>query len=228
MVSPEHGIAAVARWAMAKRQRGATGSKIEWSVPAYLPHVQARLTDAAVKKAESKLGIKLPKAYVEALREQNGGYLRFMLGGTGARELWGIGSRFPSILKGSISDRCDDEDDEWKPRDADRLVPFAGDGHWYLCFDGRGRRGEPAITYVDLECARSQKIADTFEELVAKQGKEEDREQLGLVTDLKIEDVAKRLGKAMHLKVTDQRMGTRLPDTAWPGEVRWAALDHSE
>lgn len=174
-------------------------------MPAYLPYVQARLTDATVKKAEAKLGIKLPKAYVEALYEQNGGYLRYSLGNTGARQLWGIGSRFPSILAGSVADRLGRADEgAWKPRDADRLVPFDGDGHWYLCFDGRGRRGEPCITYIDLECARSKKVAESFEQLVAKPGQGEDRELVGVVSELAIDEVAKRLGKAMRLKMTDQ------------------------
>lgn len=195
-------LSPMASWRMLKRTRERL--RIEWRVPAYLPYLHARLTDAAVKKAEGKIGFKLPKAYIDALRAQNGGYLRFSLGNTGAKQLWGIGSRFPSILEGSVAERCGDDDDAWKPRDAHRLVPFAGDGHWYLCFDGRGGRGEPAITYVDLECARSKKVADTFEQLVEKRGQEEERELVGLVTDLVIDEVAKRLGKTMRLKMTDQ------------------------
>ena len=179
--------------------------RIQWTVPAYLSYVQAPLTARAVAKAEARFGFRLPRAYVEALREQNGGYLRYSLSAPEeADELWGIGARFPSILEGSIAERCAEDTDVWMPRDAHRLVPFAGDGHWYLCFDGRGGRGEPSITFVDLECEHSRRVARTFDELVAKTRAVEDDHGLGLITDLAIEEVAAKLGKSLRLKIVDQ------------------------
>jgi cell wall assembly regulator SMI1 len=47
-----------------------------WKVPVYLPYLQPPLTDAIVKQAESQLGVRLPRAYLDALRIQNGGSLR--------------------------------------------------------------------------------------------------------------------------------------------------------
>ncbi len=139
-----------------------------------------------------------------ALREQNGGYLRYGFRGYAARDLWGIGPRFPSILKGSIAKRHV-HDDGWVPRDADALVPFVGDGHWYLCFDVRkARRGEPQITYVDLECARTKKIADTFEQLVATMGPDDDDLIIGITTKAAMARTADQLGKALRMTVTDQ------------------------
>ena len=39
-------------------------------------------------------------------------------------------------------------------RGIDALVPFCGDGHYHYCFDYRkhGPEGEPAVTYIDVEC----------------------------------------------------------------------------
>lgn len=179
-------------------------SRIEWAVPAYLPYVQPALTDDALRSAERSLGLSLPKTYVAALREQNGGYLRYGFRGYAAHDLWGIGPRFPSILTGSIAKRHAD-DDGWMPKGADALVPFVGDGHWYLCFDVRQRDpGEPLITYVDLECASTKKVADTFEELVATLGPDDDELTIGITTDVSMPSAADQLGKALRMTVTDQ------------------------
>jgi hypothetical protein len=179
-------------------------SRIEWRVPAYLPYIQPALTDDALRSAERSLGHRLPKAYVAALREQNGGYLRYGFRGYAANDLWGIGPRFPSILQGSIAKRHV-HDDGWTPRGADALVPFVGDGHWYLCFDVRKKEtGEPQITYVDLECVRTKKVADTFAELVTTLGPDEHELIIGITTNASMARAADQLGKALRLKVTDQ------------------------
>ena len=56
----------------------ATASTI-WQIPAYLPYLQPTLTNAAVAAAESQIGYKLPPEYLDLLRTQNGGYIRFSL-----------------------------------------------------------------------------------------------------------------------------------------------------
>ena len=50
-----------------------------WRVPAYLPYLQPALTEEAILAAENSIGFKLPTAYLELLREQNGGYIRYSL-----------------------------------------------------------------------------------------------------------------------------------------------------
>lgn len=55
---------------------GATVDTI-WSVPAYLPYLQPPLTDEAVASAEKELGLQLPIEYLNLLRKQNGGYIRY-------------------------------------------------------------------------------------------------------------------------------------------------------
>lgn len=44
----------------------------------------------------------------------------------------------------------------------DGLIPFDGDGHWYICLDYRIDKLTPEITYIDIECDNQEKIADSF------------------------------------------------------------------
>ena len=43
----------------------------------------------------------------------------------------------------------------------DGLVPFSGDGHWYLCLDYRASE-QPAVAYIDVECDEQSIIAQDF------------------------------------------------------------------
>jgi hypothetical protein len=103
-----------------------------WSVPAYLPFVKPKLTDGAVRDAEQTLGVVLPAAYLELLRAQNGGSIRYRLEGVPHREIYGIGPGYPSLLNVAW-----DEVREHVAFNLDGLIPFDGDGHWYLCLDYR-------------------------------------------------------------------------------------------
>lgn len=130
-----------------------------WRVPVYLPYLQPPLTDAMVREAESQMGVKLPRAYVAALRIQNGGYLRTTLHPTDRApvdRIAGIGPRFPSLLRRDWDDVKAHmaENGFVTPTGLDDLVPFCGDGHYHYCFDYRqtGRREEPRVTYIDVEC----------------------------------------------------------------------------
>ncbi len=53
---------------------------------------------------------------------------------------------------------------------ADSLVPFDGDGHWYLCFDFRkvGRYAEAEITFIELECGTEESVATDFSGFLKK------------------------------------------------------------
>ena len=175
--------------------------RLQWRVPAYLPSVQPRLTKTAITKAQKRLGLGLPAAYLDALREQNGGYLRHYLPDHLLREVWGIGPEYPSILEGSIAERCGG--DGWLPRGASALIPFDGDGHWYMCFDVRRGRAEPAITLVDVELEREERVAASFARLLTML-RPDDRPTVGLDTRLRLATVAARLAKVLRAKVTDQ------------------------
>jgi hypothetical protein len=130
-----------------------------WRVPAYLPYLQPELTDEAVAEAERILGVVLPTFYVEALRIQNGGYVRnqdFPGAPAPVRTIAGIGPRFPSLTGHDWSEVKEHmaERGITNPDTIDALVPFSGDGHYHFCFDYRacGPAGEPSIAYLDTEC----------------------------------------------------------------------------
>src|SRR5215510_10309603 len=120
-----------------------------WRVPAYLPYLQPPLTEAAIGSAEEELGCKLPPEYLNLLKKQNGGYIRYSLPKKVHDSIAGIGPHFPS-LTGFDWDECQDD----VSFQLAGLVPFDGDGHWHLCLDYRQNSTAPVVTYVDVECDR--------------------------------------------------------------------------
>ena len=139
---------------------GATPHTI-WEVPAYLPYLQPPLTDEAVAKAEARIGNKLPTEYLDLLRVQNGGHIRFSLPDTLNEVIAGIGPYFPSITRYSLA-----ECQEFVSYQLDGLIPFDGDGHWHLCLDYRNG-DTPSVTYADVECDEEQEVADSFADYLA-------------------------------------------------------------
>lgn len=134
-----------------------------WQVPAYLDYVQPSLTPALVADAEARLGVRLPEALLELLREQNGGYLRGSFGVSSV--VAGIGPQHPNLVGEAANwAPASPEPGRWAPTGSALLIPFDGDGHWHMCLDYRevGREGEPAVTFVDLEMAREERIAPSF------------------------------------------------------------------
>jgi SMI1 / KNR4 family (SUKH-1) len=137
---------------------GATADTI-WQVPAYLPYVQPPLTDEAVASAEMEIGFELPSEYLDLLRKQNGGYIRFSLPEMVHDTIAGIGPHFPSLTKFDW-----EECQEYVSFPLQGLVPFDGDGHWHLCLDYRPNSQTPAITHADIECDRESRVADSFDD----------------------------------------------------------------
>jgi hypothetical protein len=132
-----------------------------WKVPAFLPYVQPELTETMIEEAEKKLSVKLPDAYLDLMRIQNGGMVRCRLPESCHERIGGIGPRWPSILTSEVSE-------EWGEvsYDVNGLVSFDGDGHWHLCLDYREGPTAPCVTYVDIECNSQHKVADSFEEFL--------------------------------------------------------------
>lgn len=133
-----------------------------WKVPAYLPCVQSKLTRGIVADAEQKLKVKLPEAYLNILRVQNGGTLRYELPDSVLDTIYGIGTRSPSITTAYVS-----EDWGEVSYEIDGLVPIDGDGHWHICLDYRNGPVNPPVTYVDIECDSQNTIAKTFDDFLA-------------------------------------------------------------
>lgn len=140
-----------------------------------------KLTDAAIKRAEKQLGVKLPAPYLNLMRQQNGGKLRLTAIKPKQRpprfhthravyefnEVYGIHSR----QYNNLVSQAETAHSEWDVPPL--LIPFDGDGHWWLCLDYRrcGPTGEPCITHFEPaeligERPKSCRIADSFEDLL--------------------------------------------------------------
>jgi thermostable 8-oxoguanine DNA glycosylase len=159
--------------------------KYIWSSPKYLPYLQPVLTEEMIKEAETKIGYKLPKEYLELLTIQNGGYIRYTIAETPHSQISGIGHYYPSIT-----------DFEWLKEyedlsyEIDGLFPFDGDGHWNICLDYRKNKDEPEITYIDTEIDFEKPIAKNFKEYIEKLVIEIENECV-IETDLSIEEILK-------------------------------------
>jgi len=132
-------------------------SKNIWGVPVYLPYLQPKLTEKRILSAEKKLGYKLPKAFLDLLTIQNGGYIRFSLPDNPHSMIYGIGPNFPSLLGSDL-----EEVQEYVSFPLEGLIPFDGDGHWHLCLDYRKNPKSPSVTYIDIECDNQKSIAKSF------------------------------------------------------------------
>jgi hypothetical protein len=112
--------------------------------------------------AEKRIGHRLPAEYLGLLQRQNGGYIRFSLPNTVHETIAGIGPHFPSLMDFDWED-CQ----EHISYQLQGLIPFDGDGHWYLCLDYRGNVDIPSITCADIECDAEMQIADSFADYLA-------------------------------------------------------------
>ncbi len=148
-----------------------------WRVPAYLPYLQPPVTDEAIAEAEAKIGFSLPSEFLDLLRKQNGGYIRFSLLESPHDTIAGIGPHFPPL-----TDFDWDDCQEYVGFPLHGLVPFDGDGHWHMCLDYRANPDTPSVSFVDIECDNHSVVAGTFAEYLAML-------QVDVGDDFVIEDV---------------------------------------
>lgn len=122
-------------------------------------------TDDMVKKAEEKLKIKLPQSYINILKEQNGGYIKFDSYPTEVPTSWsdnhinvdhilGIGEE-----KGILESEYLIE--EWGL--PNNIVLISGSGHSWIALDYRNTREEPPIIYIDVESEQIIELAPDFD-----------------------------------------------------------------
>lgn len=127
------------------------------------------LTVTDIKEAEERLEVRLPKAYLELLTEQNGGNINFNAHPSPVSTAWGenfvqveyimgIGQQ-NGILESSYFIK------EWGLPEG--LVLFNGDGHSWLAFDYRKVQSDPEIVYVESDSGKLVKLAPSFEEFLA-------------------------------------------------------------
>ena len=162
-----------------------------WQVPAYLPCLQPPLTESAVAAAEARIGFRLPAAYLDLLRRQNGGYIRMTLPDLPNDCIAGIGPHFPSLTD---FDWAEDQDYVGFPLKG--LVPFDGDGHWHLCLDYREDAAAPSVSYIDVECDSQSRVASSFADYLDLLRVEAGDDYV-LETTLAVEEVVSRLSAAL-------------------------------
>lgn len=115
------------------------------------------------------------------------------------------------------------------PPDSLLLIPFDGDGHWYMCFDYRssGPRGVPSITFVDFECEREELVAQNFLEFLSGLVDEVAEKSIRVYGHQDAEGVARAI--ATHLQLTqpsEDEFSEGFPTwrIALPGEAEWCWL----
>jgi hypothetical protein len=205
-----------------------------WRVPVYLPYLQPPLTNRIVQDAEAQLAVKLPHAYVAALRIQNGGYLRRTDNPTElptVNLINGIGPQFPTILGHDWSEVKEymAENGIRTPDRIDDLIPFCGDGHFYYCFDYRqsGRQAEPRVTYIDVETFDADEVMAPDFGTFLHQLRPEVKEVYGLVTHDPAEVVAAAVSEATGLLMEDrgeEDYGYRWLRAALPRNGGWVSV----
>lgn len=134
-----------------------------WTTPVYLPYLQPELTDNILKQAEEQLGYKLPVELVALLKIQNGGYINMSIPESPHNVISGIGPFFPSLLDFDF-----EEIQEYVSYSLKGLIPFDGDGHWYLCLDYREDNSSPYVTFIDIECDEQEIVAKSFSGYLSK------------------------------------------------------------
>jgi hypothetical protein len=168
--------------------------KTIWQVPKYLPFVQPILTDSIVEDAERQIGYKLPKEYLELLKIQNGGYIRYSLKDIPHRQIFGIGTNYPSITDYQVLNDYDNLSFE-----TNDLFPFDGDGHWYICLDYRKNKIVPEVTYIDTELDHEKVIAPSFSDYLNLL-EIETGNQFVIETNFTFEIVLKQLSDILNIK----------------------------
>lgn len=168
--------------------------KTIWRSPKYLPYVQPDLTDDIIRKAEKKIGYKFPKEYIELLKIQNGGYIRFTIENTPHEQIYGVGPNFPSVT-----------DVDWTDYDGavsfelNGLIPFDGDGHWYIGLDYRKNKIDPEITFIDTECDKEELIAKNFKEYLSLLKIETEGEYI-IETNSTLEETIKEISRIAKIE----------------------------
>ncbi|MCF6137749.1 SMI1/KNR4 family protein [Alkalihalobacillus berkeleyi] len=128
------------------------------------------LTEEAVKRAEGQLKIKLPNLYINILKQQNGGSIKFNAFPTDVPTDWaedhinidhffGIGlDKEKGILDSDYLIQ------EWDlPRN---LVLISGAGHSWFALDYRYSKTDPSVIFIDVELHQELKLASNFEEFI--------------------------------------------------------------
>ncbi|MDG5471325.1 SMI1/KNR4 family protein [Jeotgalibacillus sp. ET6] len=126
------------------------------------------LTTKAIEKAEKMLKVKLPAAYIDLLKLQNGGMIIYNAFPVNVQTSWGEDYiHIEHILGVAEKDGIMQSEyliEEWGlPKG---IVLFSGDGHSWIAFDYRKTNEEPPIIYIDTEREQIIELAPHFSEFL--------------------------------------------------------------
>lgn len=141
-----------------------------WKTESEDPYVLQKINEKAILKAEKELGVNLPESYKKLVLLQNGGFIKYNAFPTDRPTSWakdhiqfdyllGIGKE-DGILESA------DLIEEWELPDG--LVLLHGDGHTWIALDYREVKENPPVHYFDLEDEEDFRLADSFDEFIAK------------------------------------------------------------
>jgi SMI1-KNR4 cell-wall len=129
------------------------------------------INDEIIKKANVQFKVKLPLAYIEILKVQNGGYIvdnstialndsiRNNANCINIDHIMGIGTDIGILDTYNLID-------EWGlPQN---LVLLSGDGHTWVALDYRNVKEHPPVIYINTESDRIIEIATSFSEFLEK------------------------------------------------------------
>ncbi len=136
------------------------------------------LDDEMVRRAEAVLGVRLPRSYVEALSQRNGGVLKRRCCPTDFSTSWASDHFEIRALLGVGGDRGIDSPDggssylieEWEYPEIGVVIcdmPSGGHDAVMLDYSESGPMGEPAVAYID-EDRVPRRISDTFDGFISR------------------------------------------------------------
>ncbi|WP_026565848.1 SMI1/KNR4 family protein [Bacillus sp. UNC41MFS5] len=122
------------------------------------------LTEKVIKNAEAKLGVTLPKSYLQILKEQNGGFITFNAFPTSKPTVWAENHVQVEHIRGIGEENGILESEylikEWDlPSD---IVLISGDGHYWVALDYRVGSKNPKVIYIDTESEQTMVLAKSF------------------------------------------------------------------
>ena len=150
-------------------QRNQEDMKKEFWNPEYQHFNPAGASEILIAEIENLLHVKLPAAYLEVMRVQNGGHAShtaFLVADSdnqisGEDIHWLSAESFHKLEELEPLTEPDQAGWDIHAEQLDLLIAFKQAGACFWCFDYRksGCQGEPAIVYIDAECEIEATIA---------------------------------------------------------------------
>lgn len=123
------------------------------------------LTDEMVIDAEEQLNVKLPRSYINILKEQNGGNIIFNSYPSVVPTSWAEDSIHVDHILGIGKENGILESEylieEWGL--PNNIVLISGCGHTWIALDYRNTKEEPPIIYIDVDCNQMIELAPDFD-----------------------------------------------------------------